>query len=211
MAVAAAVLHGIYGILVGAGFLLLVLAVVLGVVALLSRRRFDVLSPGDGVLITGASTGIGRACALELVERGFVVFAGVRKAVDGDALVQAVATAEAAAAAAARGAASTTTTTARAPPSKGGVLIPVMLDVAKPEQIAQAARTIQEETRARGVSLRGLINNAGVTGGADPLEFLSLDRNRTVMEVNFFGALACCHAFLPMIRPARGRIVNMSR
>src|SRR5919204_3015946 len=38
------------------------------------------------VLITGASTGIGRACALLLDSRGFRVFAGVRKDADGEAL-----------------------------------------------------------------------------------------------------------------------------
>ena len=38
------------------------------------------------VLITGASTGIGRACAIDLDRRGFRVFAGVRKDADGEAL-----------------------------------------------------------------------------------------------------------------------------
>ena len=41
--------------------------------------------PG-GVLVTGASSGIGRACALELTRRGFRVFAGVRKEADAEAL-----------------------------------------------------------------------------------------------------------------------------
>lgn len=38
------------------------------------------------ILITGASTGIGKACALHLDKLGFMVFAGVRKAEDGDTL-----------------------------------------------------------------------------------------------------------------------------
>src|SRR5688572_10975129 len=39
-----------------------------------------------GVLVTGASSGIGRACALDLARRGFRVFAGARKEADADAL-----------------------------------------------------------------------------------------------------------------------------
>ena len=38
------------------------------------------------ILITGASTGIGKACALHLDKLGFMVFAGVRKAKDRDTL-----------------------------------------------------------------------------------------------------------------------------
>ena len=37
-------------------------------------------------MVTGASTGIGRACALRLDRLGFQVFAGVRKDADGKAL-----------------------------------------------------------------------------------------------------------------------------
>jgi NAD(P)-dependent dehydrogenase (short-subunit alcohol dehydrogenase family) len=40
------------------------------------------------VFITGASTGIGKTCALYLDKLGFHVFAGVRKTIDGDALKQ---------------------------------------------------------------------------------------------------------------------------
>ena len=36
------------------------------------------------ILITGSSTGIGKACALHLDKLGFKVFAGVRKQADGD-------------------------------------------------------------------------------------------------------------------------------
>jgi NAD(P)-dependent dehydrogenase (short-subunit alcohol dehydrogenase family) len=45
-------------------------------------------SPSDGgfVVITGSSTGIGAATALHLADRGFHVFAGVRRRQDGEAL-----------------------------------------------------------------------------------------------------------------------------
>lgn len=51
-------------------------------------RRRGVVS-ASAVLVTGASTGIGRATALALDARGITVFAGVRKPADGDALVAA--------------------------------------------------------------------------------------------------------------------------
>jgi NAD(P)-dependent dehydrogenase (short-subunit alcohol dehydrogenase family) len=43
------------------------------------------MSKGN-ILVTGASTGIGRACALRFAELGYRIFAGVRKLADGEAL-----------------------------------------------------------------------------------------------------------------------------
>lgn len=43
-------------------------------------------APRGAVVVTGASTGIGKACALHLDQLGFQVFAGVRKEADGEAL-----------------------------------------------------------------------------------------------------------------------------
>ena len=70
------------------------------------------------VLVTGSSTGIGRASALLLDKEGFQVFAGVRKSSDGDALKSA----------------------------SSGRLIPVILDVTESESIAKAVKTVSEET-----------------------------------------------------------------
>ena len=44
------------------------------------------MTEGGGILVTGASTGIGRACALALDEAGYRVFGGVRKQQDADSL-----------------------------------------------------------------------------------------------------------------------------
>ena len=56
-----------------------------------SVTRFKVLQPsstqGYAVIITGASRGIGQSAALRLESLGYTVFAGVRKATDGEALV----------------------------------------------------------------------------------------------------------------------------
>ncbi len=130
------------------------------------------------MLVTGASTGIGRETALLLQRDGFTVFAGVRKAVDGEAL-----------AAAASG------------------IVPVLLDVTKPEQIAEVAAFIAE--RVGDAGLAGLVNNAGIASAA-PLEFVPIDDLRYQLEVNVVGQLAVTQAVLPLLRLARGRIINVT-
>jgi NAD(P)-dependent dehydrogenase (short-subunit alcohol dehydrogenase family) len=86
---------------------------------------------GRTVLVTGASKGIGRACALDLHRRGFRVYAGVRRSDDGEALRAA---------------------------SDGGIM-PVPLDLTDTAQVAAAGRLMTEATGDSG--LWGLVNNAG--------------------------------------------------
>jgi NAD(P)-dependent dehydrogenase (short-subunit alcohol dehydrogenase family) len=131
------------------------------------------------VLITGASSGIGRACALHMDRLGWQVFAGVRKKVDADSL---------------RSEASSR-------------LTPLFLDVSKPQDIGKAVRLVEKTTGGGG--LTGLVNNAGVPYGG-PVEFLDLDEVRRTFEVNFFGVIAVTQAFIPLLRRASGRIVNIS-
>jgi NAD(P)-dependent dehydrogenase (short-subunit alcohol dehydrogenase family) len=57
--------------------------------------------------------------------------------------------------------------------------------------------------------LAGLVNNAGVAV-AGPLEFVPLDELRRQLEVNLIGQVAVTQAFLPALRRAAGRIVNVS-
>ena len=131
------------------------------------------------VVITGASTGIGEACALRLAGSGFHVFAGVRRDEDGARLL------------------------AQASPE---TLTPLMIDVTDEASIAKAASTVIATAGDRGIA--GLVNNAGisVTG---PLEFLPLARFRQQMEVNVTGQIAVTQAFMPLVRKARGRVVFM--
>src|SRR5215208_5936163 len=71
----------------------------------------------------------------------------------------------------------------------------------------------KDEDAARGAlgdePLAGLVNNAGIAVAA-PLEFLPIDRLRQQLEINLIGQAAVTQAFLPALRRAGGRIVNVS-
>jgi len=128
------------------------------------------------VLVTGASTGIGQACALHLDHLGHRVYAGVRKEAQAQEL---------------RGRGS-------------GRITPVILDVTDQAQVDAAAAQIA----ADGGKLDGIVNNAGIAKGG-PLEYLPLAVWREQFDVNVLGQVAVTKAMLPLIRPARGRIVFM--
>jgi NAD(P)-dependent dehydrogenase (short-subunit alcohol dehydrogenase family) len=132
----------------------------------------------QAVIVTGAAKGIGHACVLRLAKSGFRVYAGVRKLEDGKRLRV-----------------------------EGGVdVIPVIIDLTQPETIKDAASFIQSDMS--GVSLLGLVNNAGIAI-AGPLEFLPVAELRRQLEVNVIGQVAVTQAFLPMLRASHGRIVNI--
>ena len=130
------------------------------------------------VVITGAATGIGEACALHLDKLGYRVFAGIRKAADGESLRQ----------------------------RASARLVPVRMDISDETEIGQAARNVIEALGGEG--LAGLVNNAGIAVRG-MLEFLPLEALRRQLEVNVVGQIAVTQAFLPSLRKARGRIVNI--
>lgn len=88
--------------------------------------------PHPHAVVTGASSGIGRATALRLAQSGWHVFAGVRKPADGTALQQATA----------------------------GEITPLPLDVTSSAGIAGAAGAVTAHTA--GAGLDALVNNAGI-------------------------------------------------
>jgi NAD(P)-dependent dehydrogenase (short-subunit alcohol dehydrogenase family) len=85
-------------------------------------------------------------------------------------------------------------------------LTPVELDVADAASIAAGAQAVSAALGDAG--LDGLVNNAGISVAA-PLEFVPVAELRRQLEVNVTGQVAVTQAFLPLLRRARGRIVNM--
>ena len=89
----------------------------------------------------------------------------------------------------------------------GASLTPVLLDVTVGEQIAATAQQIG--VTVGGAGLYGVVNNAGMAVPA-PLEFVPLDELRRQLEINVIGQVAVTQALLPLVRQAKGRIVNVS-
>jgi len=96
--------------------------------------------PQSTAVVTGASTGIGAACAKRLVDEGWQVFAGVRKAEDGQRLTDEL----------------------------GANLVPIIIDVTDTDSVNSAAKTVREALQ--GQTLKGLVNNAGIAVAGPMLE-----------------------------------------
>jgi NAD(P)-dependent dehydrogenase (short-subunit alcohol dehydrogenase family) len=133
------------------------------------------------VLITGATSGLGRATAIRLAERGYRVFAGGRSA-------ERLAALEAEA------------RERRLP------LAALGLDVTDDASVARAVAQVRGEAGA----IDALVNNAGIAIVA-PMEEIALDDLRRQFETNFFGAVRVAQQVLPEMRARRrGRIINVS-
>ena len=126
------------------------------------------------VLVTGASSGIGNATARYLAERGCLVYGTVRNEKAANEL--------------------------RAIPN----VVPVRCDVTKPDEIAEAVRTVTEA----GHGLYGLVNNAGL-GELGMVSTWMDEELLHIFDVNVFGPFRMTNAFLPLLLEAKGRVVNI--
>jgi NAD(P)-dependent dehydrogenase (short-subunit alcohol dehydrogenase family) len=142
-------------------------------------------APKGAVVVTGASSGIGRATALALADAGFHVFAGMHHEHHLDALDG----------------------------HPRGRITPLRMDITDTAQLDAAARTVERELAGGSATgsatvLTGLVNNAGISV-MGPMEAVRLDAVRHQFEVNFIGQIAATQAFLPLLHRSRGRIVNI--
>jgi NAD(P)-dependent dehydrogenase (short-subunit alcohol dehydrogenase family) len=133
-------------------------------------------------IVTGAGTGIGKHAALALMREGYAVVFGGRRS-------------ELLEAAAAEGR------------TTGSSAMVVQTDVRDPESV----KNLFAKTRAAYGRLDVLFNNAGIGAPAVPLEDLSVERWRAVVETNLTGAFLCTQEAFRIMKaqqPRGGRIIN---
>jgi NAD(P)-dependent dehydrogenase (short-subunit alcohol dehydrogenase family) len=132
------------------------------------------------VAITGAGSGLGRDIALGFANKGYRVF----------------------------GTGFTEAEVEDVKDSSAGRVSLAVCDITKEQQVKSWSNRVSEAL-GDGRGLDVLISNAGIlTPG--PIEVLSLAAIRREFDVNVFGALSVMNAFLPALRRARGRIVQVS-
>jgi len=135
---------------------------------------------GRGVLVTGCSSGIGRSVALHLADRGFTVFATVRRDSDRKDL-QAL--------------------------GKPGLVVICPFDLRRREDVAPLVKAVEQEIASRGQpGLYAIVNNAG-GGSVAPLELLDLDAFQGEVEARLVGPVALAQALLPSLRRGGGRLL----
>lgn len=134
------------------------------------------------IVITGCSTGFGRATALHMARLGWRVFATVRKEADQESL--------------------------RAEAVQSNcqeLLLPVLCDITDETQVASLRKVVGEAVS----SLDALMNNAG-TGFAAPVELIELADLRQQFEINVVAQVSVTQALLPLLKEAKGTIINIS-
>ena len=134
------------------------------------------------VLVTGASTGIGRTVCLDLAARGWRVFGSVRREQDAEAF-------------------------AAATPADAIPMTPLLFDVTDRTAIDHAKEKLQE--LLQGERLHALVNNAGVAIGG-PLAYLPMEDFERQIAINLTGVLHCTQAFLPLMRGGPSRLIQVS-
>lgn len=133
-------------------------------------------------VVTGASRGIGRSCAVALASAGWTVAVGYRS--DETAAKEAVSALEAA----------------------GTPGLAVFLDTTDETSVQEAFRSVAGEVG----NVTGLVNNAGFSQDGLLLKY-SMETYDKVMDTNVKGAFLCSQAAMRgMLRERWGRIVNLS-
>ncbi|KAK2839765.1 hypothetical protein Q5P01_013505 [Channa striata] len=132
------------------------------------------------VFITGCDTGFGNLLARQLDRKGFRVIAACLTE-KGAADLKSVAS---------------------------PALKTLLLNVTDSESISRAVELVRREVGERG--LWGLVNNAGRSVPIGPTEWMQLKDFTKVLDVNLIGVIEVTLQLLPLLKKARGRVVNVA-
>ncbi|MCC6195734.1 MAG: SDR family NAD(P)-dependent oxidoreductase [Burkholderiales bacterium] len=145
-------------------------------------RTLEQSFPKKRVLITGASSGLGKALALEFAGRGWKV-----AVTDLDA--------------------ARIKETADAVRAAGGEPLEMVLDVTRCEQFEAAAHRVTEAWQGLDV----LVNNAGVADAGRMEDGLTLENWRLLVDVNLWSVIYGCRTFIPVLKKGgKGHIFNVA-
>lgn len=140
---------------------------------------------GRGVLITGASQGLGRAIAQSCLRQGADLFLCARGAAQLEE----------------------TRTELQAEAAKDQKVFAKAVDVSSLEQVSDLAQRAIEALP----HLTGLVNNAGVHGPKGPIEDVDWQEWVQAIQINLFGTVLLCRALMPKFRQQKyGKMVNLS-
>ena len=127
------------------------------------KRHYDI--KGKIALVTGANRGIGKAIVDAFLSNGAAkIYAAVRNLNSAVPIVE----------------------------RYGGRVVPVQLDLSKPETIIAAVETAQD--------VQVVVNNAGVFIASTPLDSDAIDSLERGMEINVLGLIRMAQAFAPILR-----------
>lgn len=127
------------------------------------KRHYDI--KGKIALVTGANRGIGKAIVDAFLSNGAAkIYAAVRNLNSAIPIVECY----------------------------GGRVVPIQLDLTKPETIIAAAETAQD--------VQVVVNNAGVFIASTPMDSDAIDSFERGMEINVLGLIRMAQAFAPVLR-----------
>ena len=137
------------------------------------------------ILVTGVSTGIGRAIAEELLIENFLVIGSVRKKDDAKKLKE----------------------------TYEDLFYEIVFDVTNKEEILKSKVEVEKILEKNKSYLSCLINNAGIAIGG-PVQYLDVNHFREQFEVNFFGLIEVTKCFLDLLIKSnkykmKNKIINM--
>ncbi|XP_070545146.1 D-beta-hydroxybutyrate dehydrogenase, mitochondrial-like [Ptychodera flava] len=158
-----------------------ILSVSLIILWLIPREKISI--EGKAVFISGCDTGFGHKLAKRLDSLGMVVFAGCLKG-DGEGAKDLV-------------------------EHCSERLRIVVVDVTSDESVRIARKVVEENLLRLHEGIWAIVNNAGIWTWGE-VEWCKIETYKRLAEVNTYGVVRVTQAFLPLIRRAKGRVVNVT-